>query len=87
VIKNKNTPVEYTVIVKTGDVKHAGTDAKVHVILSGEERESAKIFLTPASKKDSFERGSVDTFTISSREVGNITRLRIGHDNTGIGPG
>lgn len=37
--------------------------------------------------KNNFERNRKDVFVVRSRDVGLPDRLRIGHDNTGFGPG
>jgi hypothetical protein len=38
------------------------------------------------NSRDNFERSVVDVFHIQAF-VGNIQRVRIGHDNSGLGPG
>jgi hypothetical protein len=62
-----------------------GTDAKVYVSLIGELKESDKIILP--SSGNNFESGKVDVFHIKGEDVGLIKQLRIGHDNSGFGPG
>lgn len=54
----------YTLLVRTGDVKNAGTDAKVFVQLFGDNGQTDRIPLaTSAGHKNKFERGRTDTFT------------------------
>eukprot|EP00056_Hartaetosiga_gracilis_P011787 m.180988 g.180988 ORF g.180988 m.180988 type:complete len:2129 (+) comp13581_c0_seq3:61-6447(+) len=77
--------VESNLVVRiaTSDVRFAGTDAKVFVVLYGEEGKTGEIYLT--NKSNNFERGKVEEFKISAKEVGRIEKLRIGHDNKGMG--
>ena len=42
--------VEYTIKVTTGNVKNAGTDAKVYVTLYGEKQASGQINYAPSLK-------------------------------------
>jgi hypothetical protein len=75
--------VAYTVVVKTGDKRAAGTDSKVFIILHGEET-SPKIWL----ERGEFERGSVDTFNINiPTMLSPLNRIEIGHDDSGLAPG
>ena len=77
---------EYEVMTVTGDRKGGGTDANVFMTLYGKTSTSAKIHLTNHSKS-LFQKGSTDKFTFKSDCVGPMTKLRIEHDNTGLGPG
>ncbi|XP_055880340.1 lipoxygenase homology domain-containing protein 1-like isoform X1 [Biomphalaria glabrata] len=88
----KNQIEEYEVVVNTGKKKFAGTDARVFVTFIGTEGRSPKIELTAARagvKKDVtlFERNSEDRFKVKFRNVGEIKKLRIEHDNSGMAPG
>ena len=47
----------YHVIVHTGDIKYAGTDANVFLTLFGSKGQSTKIPLSNSNKKSPFERG------------------------------
>jgi hypothetical protein len=79
--------VAYTVTVKTGDVRAAGTDSKVFIILHGGrdgEETSPKIWL----EHGKFERGSVDTFNINvPTMLSPLNRIEIGHDDSEFAPG
>jgi len=78
----------YHVIVHTGDIKYAGTDANVFLTLFGSKGQSTKIPLNNSNnKKSPFERGQVDEFEIRARDVGILYRVEVCHDNTGIFPG
>lgn len=79
-------PVQYLVEVFTADVSHAGTDANVSITLYGANGDTGQRQLT---KKfvNLFERGQTDDFKIEALDLGQLTRLRIEHDNKGFGAG
>lgn len=65
----------------------AGTDANVFIIIVGENGDTGKVKLaTSAEHKDKFERGHVDSFVVDAVGIGDIKRIHIGHDNSGMGP-
>lgn len=73
----------YEVSVVTGDVRGAGTDANVFIVLFGEDGDTGKVPLkTSRTSKNKFERGQTDVFTIDAK-VGEVQKIRIGHDNKG----
>jgi hypothetical protein len=76
-------PRQYTVTVRTGDVRGAGTDAAVFLTLYGTAGNSGALALE--NSKDNFERGQVDRFTVEAA-VGEVQYVRIGHDNSGVAP-
>ncbi|KAH3761318.1 hypothetical protein Pelo_6863 [Pelomyxa schiedti] len=73
----------YTIFVKTGDMRGAGTDSNVYIILHGEKGVSAKNFLDGPG--DRFERGRTDEFTLECVDLGPLSKIAIGHDNSGFG--
>ena len=79
-------PIQYLVEVFTADVNHAGTDANVFITLYGANGDTGQRQLT---KKfvNLFERGQTDDFKIEALDLGQLTRLRIEHDNKGFGAG
>ncbi|KAH9502609.1 Lipoxygenase y domain-containing protein 1 [Bulinus truncatus] len=77
--------VKYDVTVRTGDVKFAGTDANVYIIIQGDKGKTKKLFLDDA--KNNFERGMTDKFLVETFNTGIITSIYIGHDNAGPGAG
>jgi lipoxygenase homology domain-containing protein 1 len=77
--------VRYKVDVKTGDTRGAGADANVFIILHGETESSKKFKLE--SGGNNFERGQVDVFGIETFDIGELTKITIGHDGTGFGSG
>ncbi|KAJ8400007.1 hypothetical protein AAFF_G00400460, partial [Aldrovandia affinis] len=83
-LEQKAMSTTYTLRVKTGDKKYAGTDANVFAILYGTKDDTGIINLK-ASKthKNKFEQGMIDEFTVEAVDIGVLKRLRIGHDNSG----
>jgi hypothetical protein len=77
--------VKYTVDVTTGDRRGAGTDANVYITIYGDNGDSGKNILDGPG--NNFERNKTDTFGIEAVDLGNVQKIRIGHDNTGFGPG
>ncbi|XP_059165230.1 lipoxygenase homology domain-containing protein 1-like isoform X3 [Physella acuta] len=78
--------IPYYITIKTGHKLAAGTDAKVFIQLNGPKGTTGRIVLEEQNSK-SFEKGSVDQFTVMGPDVGQVTSIEIGHDNSGIGPG
>jgi hypothetical protein len=58
----------------------------VFVVLYGENGNSGrpKVLQTASSN---FERGKTDVFGVESPDLGNLLKIRIGHDGSGIGSG
>ncbi|CAB4019689.1 lipoxygenase homology domain-containing 1-like, partial [Paramuricea clavata] len=80
---NIEQKIPYEVVVHTGDVRGAGTDANVILTLYGEKGKSDEFKLR--NKTDNFERAKVDKFKVESEDIGALTKIRIGHDNAGFG--
>ena len=79
----------YTVTVYTGNVKDAGTDAKVRISLYGTAMQTLKenILLT-SNAKNLFERGAVNTFTFTdTKKYDAVNYCQVWHDNSGKAPG
>jgi hypothetical protein len=77
---------DYRIVVKTGGIKNAGTDANVFITLRGSSGNSGERQLD--SVNDDFERNSVGTYSIhTTKALGDLRKVRIRHDNTGNKPG
>ncbi|GAB0202568.1 lipoxygenasey domain-containing protein 1 [Grus japonensis] len=87
-LEQKAKSTTYTVKVKTGDKKNAGTDANVFITLYGSKDDTGIVSLK-ASKinKNKFERGKIDEFTVESVDIGDLKKIKIGHDNKGNSTG
>ena len=77
--------IKYKVLVKTGDIRGAGTDANVFLQLFGANGDTGERKLE--SGGNNFERGHTDTFGIEAVDLGEIKRARVGHDGSGFGSG
>ena len=50
--------------------------------------ETDKIGLNDSlSHKNKFEKGNVDHFEVKTTDIGHLKKIKIGHDNKGVGPG
>jgi serine/threonine-protein kinase len=79
------TQISYKVTVVTGDVPGAGTDANVYLSLYGDVASSTDNRLN--STIASFEKGQTDIFYLTLFDLGNLQKITIYHDNTGVAPG
>lgn len=79
------TQISYKVTVVTGDVPGAGTDANVYLSIYGDVASSTDNRLN--STLASFEKGQTDYFYLTLPELGNLQKITIYHDNTGVAPG
>uniref|UniRef100_A0A8C6YX29 Lipoxygenase homology PLAT domains 1 n=1 Tax=Nothoprocta perdicaria TaxID=30464 RepID=A0A8C6YX29_NOTPE len=88
-LEQKAKSTTYIVKVKTGDKKNAGTDANVFIILYGSKDDTGMSTILKASKsnKNKFERGKVDEFTVEAVDIGDLKKIKIGHDNKGSSTG
>eukprot|EP00038_Savillea_parva_P010894 m.193599 g.193599 ORF g.193599 m.193599 type:complete len:1249 (-) comp18962_c0_seq1:9-3755(-) len=79
--------VTYTLKTFTGKGEHkagAGTDAKVYAQIFGTLGDTGVRQLTHSeTHSDKFEEGHEDRFRIDAVNVGDITKVVIGHDNSG----
>ncbi|XP_030623777.1 lipoxygenase homology domain-containing protein 1 [Chanos chanos] len=87
-LEQKAMSTTFTLRIKTGEKKYAGTDANVYAILYGTKDDTGIVNLK-ASKthKNKFELGMIDEFTVEAVDIGTLKRIRIGHDNSGGSPG
>ena len=76
----------YKITLFTGDVDDAGTDAQVFITISGNPGMRTTEYILDKVGNDR-EQGSVDTYTVESRDIGRVSAILIRHDNTGDRPG
>ena len=76
---------DYKISVKTSDLRGAGTDANVYVILFGVNGDSGELHLKDSeTSKSPFQNGQVDVFTVKGiLSLGELSKLRVWHDNKG----
>ena len=58
--------IHYTILVKTGDKKFAGTDAKVVLVLHGDNNAKSKEIVLDNFFRNDFEAGMVDSVSRTS---------------------
>ncbi len=75
----------YRVDLKTGDLKNAGTDARVYMQLVGAGRDGRRCRLDNSA--DNFERGQLDRFDVDYEDVGWVNEIGLLNDNSGDKPG
>ncbi|KAL7975753.1 hypothetical protein Chor_001243, partial [Crotalus horridus] len=82
-LEQKANSTTFTVRVKTGDKKNAGTDSNVFIVLYGSKDDTGTIFLKASkTNRNKFERDKVDVFTVECVDLGDLKKIKIGHDNT-----
>ena len=74
--------INYKIEIKTGDRRGAGTNSNVFICLTGEKGDTGDIILDNSS--NNFERNQIDIFGIQAVDLGKLTKIRIGHDNSGF---
>jgi hypothetical protein len=74
----------YLVTAYTSDLRGAGTDANVSMVIHGAKGDTGSVRL--AKGREDFVRGARDQFVVEGLDVGEICHIVIGHDNTGNGP-
>lgn len=84
-VPQKLVKTEYKVVIVTGDVTDAGTNANVYITLYGKHGVSKKKQLK--SKKVCFQRNQSDTFRFKTDCIDPLVKVCIEHDNTGFSPG
>lgn len=77
----KLVPVKYEIIVITGDVKGAGTDANVFVTIYGVNGDSGRRQLRQKFR-NLFERGRTDRFVLEMLDLGELLRIKVEHDGS-----
>lgn len=77
--------IPYEVTIWTSDILKAGTDANVFLQMYGTEGKTDEIVLN--NRSDNFERGMKEKFKIEQKDIGDLLKIRIGHDGKGFGAG
>uniref|UniRef100_H2ZAW6 PLAT domain-containing protein n=1 Tax=Ciona savignyi TaxID=51511 RepID=H2ZAW6_CIOSA len=87
-VKRPQPLVRYSVSVVTGDKRGAGTDANVSCCLYGRQGDTGNRPLTASkNNRNKFERGQSDEFTIEAVDLKSVKKVKIGHDDSGVGDG
>ncbi|TPP60374.1 hypothetical protein FGIG_08324 [Fasciola gigantica] len=87
----ENTAIErilYEIVVKTGDIQEAGTSANVFLCMYGKNGDTGPIHLKGSTTgAHKFKSGASDVFQIPAEDVGELTKIRLWHDENGRSPG
>ncbi|XP_055401983.1 oxygen-regulated protein 1 isoform X4 [Bubalus kerabau] len=75
----------WKVSIITSDLPNAGTSSQIYIILYGQHRSSAPIYLYGMDGAR-FQHGHEDTFTITVGDIGTLFKIRVGHTNSGLSP-
>ncbi|KAJ7392242.1 hypothetical protein OS493_013620 [Desmophyllum pertusum] len=79
---------DYSVRIKTGSVKNAGTDSNIYIQVFGDKGDTGVIELKQiCDTKDKFQRGMNTKINLQTVDVGNLEKVRVGHDGRGLGTG
>lgn len=82
-LDDENLNSHYKIIITTGSIQGAGTDANVFIQMFGDLQTSQRKILDKVGNQ--FETGNVDTFVITCTELGKLHKILIGHDGKGLG--
>ncbi|XP_061672103.1 LOW QUALITY PROTEIN: lipoxygenase homology domain-containing protein 1-like [Syngnathoides biaculeatus] len=78
----------YVIQVQTSDVRGAGTDANVCLIVFGEFGDTGTLPLRESANRNKFERKTRDVFRFPDvLSLGELSKVRVWHDNKGAAPG
>ncbi|MEE9430456.1 MAG: PLAT/LH2 domain-containing protein [Melioribacteraceae bacterium] len=77
--------MKYKLTFNTGTQSGSGTDADVSIILFGTKGQSKEIILNSQITGNAFEKGSSNSFVLSSDDLGKITKLKVWHNNKWLG--
>jgi len=78
--------VTWLCVVHTADESGAGTDANVHLVVYGKNRDGESVKSDEVgldNSGDNFESGQQDQFKIETVDVGRPYKIRVWHDNAG----
>jgi hypothetical protein len=82
-----DVPINYDRTIQTADGYGTGTDANIYITIYGSQGESPETLLDIPNYND-FEKNALDKYLITvNKDLGNITSVKIRHDNFGIAPG
>lgn len=82
---------EYVIYVRTGDRKHAGTDANVRIVLHDDHGNCSEEITLDNFLKNDFERGALDQFEVPKKMIknvkrlGKVTEIEFWRDDAGLG--
>lgn len=72
--------IPYTVKIKTGEAKDAGTSANVFIRLRGRKGRQTRMVPLEVVQRQRFEPGKVETFSLQEPDIGELESLELEHD-------
>ncbi|XP_001640553.3 uncharacterized protein LOC5520843 isoform X2 [Nematostella vectensis] len=85
--EDSSSAAYYKITIFTGVWKGCGTTSSVGMTLYGDRDNSRPFYFNNSTKGPSFfSRGSVTSFIVKCRTLGNIFRVELWHDNSGPNP-
>ncbi len=75
----------YEVLITTGDMEKAGSNARVYIALIGDRGQTDNLWIDPPG--NSWEQGQTDVQRLDNIDIGELRKIRIGHDNRNQDPG
>uniref|UniRef100_A0A672RND8 Lipoxygenase homology domains 1a n=1 Tax=Sinocyclocheilus grahami TaxID=75366 RepID=A0A672RND8_SINGR len=80
--------IKYRVTICTGNISGSGTDASVYSNIIGDLGDTGeRLMFMSQNNANKFEKGNHDEFLVEAVTLGQIKRVRIGHDGRGGGCG
>uniref|UniRef100_A0A8C1CGY2 Lipoxygenase homology domains 1a n=1 Tax=Cyprinus carpio carpio TaxID=630221 RepID=A0A8C1CGY2_CYPCA len=80
--------IKYRATICTGNVSGSGTDASVYLNIIGDLGDTGeRLMFMSKNNANKFEKGNHDEFLVEAVTLGQIKRVRIGHDGRGGGCG
>ncbi|XP_057297839.1 myb-like protein X isoform X2 [Hydractinia symbiolongicarpus] len=77
----------WLVTVKTSDIEDAGSDNTAYITLYGDKGKTSEINLGVPAHTQGYYRDSINEAEIKVEDVGNLYKIRIGHDDDGVSVG
>ncbi|XP_038056107.1 uncharacterized protein LOC119728107 [Patiria miniata] len=75
------TQGEWKLWMTTGDDSKPAHNARVHIVVYGDKDKTAPIMLTEEDEHSYFQASNTDEFKINVGDIGDIYKIRIGHDD------
>ncbi|XP_030838662.1 uncharacterized protein LOC105447429 isoform X2 [Strongylocentrotus purpuratus] len=79
--------VLYQVTMTTGNYWNASPEADVYITLYGERGDTGPRLLHRSKRKQKFEKGKTDVFSLEAVSLGTVNKIVIGHDSAEQGKG
>ncbi|XP_074616097.1 uncharacterized protein LOC141875648 isoform X1 [Acropora palmata] len=84
----KQPVADYSVRIKTGSMKNAATESNIYIQVFGDKGDTGVVEMKQiCDTKDKFSRGAITKINLQTVDVGNLEKVRIGHDGRGLGTG